>query len=484
MEKFLVGNSWRGGDGESFESLNPADGTLVATVAQASARDVDDAVRAAQAAVAEPAWRDMLPHRRARLLSRFADLIDQNREHLVELQTLDNGKTIEEGRQHAAAAADKFRYFAAVCETMESQVVPARGAYHAYTTYEPIGVVAAMTAFNSPILHEAGKLAPILAAGNAIVLKSSEVTPLIGLQYARIALEAGLPPGIVNVVTGDARVGRALVNHPGVNMIAFTGGTRTGREIGKAAAERIVPCLLELGGKSPNIVFEDANLDDALIGMLYGIFSNAGQSCIAGSRILVQASIYQRFVERLVEATRKLKVGSPLDPATAVAPVASFRQRDVIEALVARGLAAGARLLVGGSRPRGGILDRGAYFEPTLMEVTDPANPIAQEEVFGPVGCVMKFDDEEDLYRLANGTEFGLACGIWTNDYRRALRAARRIQSGMVWVNTYKLGATNMPFGGYKQSGIGRENGPDGMRAFMQVKSMYLNMSTGPIAWP
>ncbi len=484
VEKFLVGGDWRAGNGDTFETINPADGTVAGVVAHATEQDVDDAVRAAALAVAAPAWRDMPAHKRARLLHRFAELIDTNRDMLVELQTRDNGKTIAEGYLHVQGATDKFRYCAAVCETLESAVIPPRGDYFCFDTYEPVGVVAAMTAFNSPILHEAGKIAPALAAGNAVVLKSSEVTPLIGLQYGRLALEAGIPPGIVNVVTGGPSVGNALVRNPAVNMIAFTGGTHTGRIIGKAAAELIVPCILELGGKSPNIVFEDANLDDAVIGMIYGIFSNAGQSCIAGSRILVQASIYDSFVARLVAATKALKVGSPHDPTTAVAPVASFRQRDTIEGFIRAGIDEGARVLAGGTRPTGGIYDKGAYVTPTLLEVERRDSRIAREEVFGPVGCVMKFEDEADLYELANGTVFGLSLGIWTNDYRKALRAARNIKAGTVWVNTHKIGQPSVPMGGFKQSGIGRENGIDGIREYLQIKSTYLNLSRSPIPWP
>ena len=257
MEKFLVNGEWRSGNGETFESINPADGSVAGVVYVATPQDVDDAVKAAGRAVTSPAWRDMPAHKRALLLNRYADLIHAERDMLVELQTCDNGKTIAEGYQHVQGAVEKFRYCAAVCETLEANVVPERGNYFCYKSYEPIGVIASMTAFNSPILHEAGKIAPALAAGNAVVLKSSEFTPLIGLQYGRLALEAGIPKGIVNVVTGGAEVGAALVNNPGINMIAFTGGTRTGRAIGRAAAELIIPCILELGGKSPNIVMAE-----------------------------------------------------------------------------------------------------------------------------------------------------------------------------------------------------------------------------------
>ena len=484
VEKFMVGGEWRTGGEPAFESIDPSDGSVAGVVGHASASDVDDAVRAAGQAVARSEWRDMAAHKRARLLNRMADLIDKERDALVELQTRDNGKTIQEGYLHVQGAVEKFRYCAAVCETLESSIIPPRGDYFCYDTYEPVGVVAAMTAFNSPILHEAGKIAPALATGNAVVLKSSEITPLIGLQYARLALEAGIPPGILNVVTGGPSVGSALINNPGINMIAFTGGTRTGRMIGKAAAELIIPCILELGGKSPNIVFDDANLDDALVGMVYGIFSNAGQSCIAGSRILVQSSIYDRFVPRLIEATRALKLGSPRDAATAVAPVASFRQRDIIEGYIHSGIEEGAKLLTGGVRPTGAPFDGDAYVRPTLIEVENRQAKIAHEEIFGPVGCVMRFEDEADLYALANNTDFGLSLGIWTNDYRRAMAASRNIKAGTVWINTHKIGQPSVPMGGFKQSGVGRENGIDGIREYLQIKSTYWNLSRKPIPWP
>jgi betaine-aldehyde dehydrogenase len=483
-KKFLVNGEWRSGKGETFDSINPANGEIAGVVYTATAQDVDDAVLGAARAQDSSGWRDLPAHKRALLLNRFADLIDKERDLLVELQTQDNGKTIREGYQHVQGAVEKFRYCAAVCESLESTIMPPRGNYFVYKSYEPMGVVASMTAFNSPILHEAGKIAPALAAGNAVVLKSSEVTPLIGLEYGRLALEAGIPAGIVNVVTGGAHVGASLVNHPAIDMIAFTGGTKTGRVIGHAAAERIIPCILELGGKSPNIVFDDANQEHAIAGMIYGIFSNAGQSCIAGSRILVQESIYAKFVPRLVEATRLLKVGTPRDSATAVAPVASFRQRDVIEAYIATGLKEGAKLLVGGGRPPDPALADGAYIEPTLFEVSDPHCTIAQEEIFGPVGVVMKFKNEQDLIQLANDTVYGLSLGVWTENYRRAMRIVRAVKAGTVWVNTHKIGQPSVPMGGFKESGIGRENGIDGILEYLQIKNTYWNLSESPIPWP
>jgi len=484
VKPFLVGSNWSYGTGGDFTSINPADGSVAARIAIAGPADVDAAVRAAEAAF-RGGWGTMKAHQRARILHRLADLIADNSEHLSQLQTADNGKTIIESRMQAAWAAEAFRYYAAVCEVSQSDVIPPRGDHFSFTWHEPFGVVAAITPWNSPISLEAQKLAPALAAGNCVVMKSSEITPQVGLVYARLALEAGFPPGVLNVVAGDGpTTGQALISHPGVRLITFTGGTASGRHIARTAADRVVPVVLELGGKSPNVVFDDADIDDAVAGSVFAIFSNAGQSCIAGSRIFVQAGIFDDFVARLTEATRGLRVGDPHDPATAIAPVSSFAHRDKILSLVEMGLRDGASLLCGGKAPSDPVLARGAYVEPTLLHVTDNRQTIAQEEIFGPVACVLRFSDEADLERQANETEFGLACGIWSRDYRRILRAARAIRAGTVWANTYKVTSVSMPFGGFKSSGTQRECGIEGMRSYMATKSVYLNMAEEPVHWP
>jgi betaine-aldehyde dehydrogenase len=482
---FLVGGEWIFGTGKTFESINPADGTVAAIVAEAGEADIDAAVAGARAALQDAAWRDLPPHRRARLLHKFADLIDRDAEKLAVLQTQDNGKPISESRLQAAWAAEVFRYFAAVCETFESEVMPARGNYFSFSLYDPIGVVAAITPWNSPISLEAQKLAPALAAGNAVILKSSEVTPQVGLEYGRLALEAGFPKGVVNVVTGFGRTtGKALVSHPGVDMVTFTGGTASGREIAKIAGERLIPSIMELGGKSPNVVFEDADLEQAVLGSSFAIFSNAGQSCIAGSRVFVQDSIYQSFVERLVDAAGAIKVGDPYDPLSAISALASFGHRDRVESLIARGRDEGGRLLCGGNRPPDAALAKGAYLRPAVLEVADNKTRVAQEEIFGPVACVIRFKDEEDLIAQANDTVFGLACGIWTRDYKRALRVTKRIKAGMAWINTYKIASVNVPFGGVKQSGFGRECGRMGLLPYLAEKSVYLSLSDALVPWP
>ncbi|MBN9428616.1 MAG: aldehyde dehydrogenase family protein [Burkholderiales bacterium] len=485
IHPFLIGDQWRRGTaGRTFESINPADGSVAAVVAESSQQDVDDAVAAAQAALADPTWANLYPHQRARLLRRLGDLVDANGEKLAQLQSRDNGKTIAESRAQVGWAGDVFRYYAGVCETFESAVIPSRGNYLLTSTYEPMGVVAAITPWNSPISLEAQKLAPALAAGNAVVLKSSEVTPMVGLEYGKLVLEAGFPPGVVNVVTGGVDVGRALVGHAGVDMVTFTGGVAGGRAVARAAAERLVPALLELGGKSPNIIFDDADIDHAVIGASYGIFSNAGQSCIAGSRIFVQDSIYDEFAQRLTAAVKRLTVGDPFDASTAVAPVSSFQHRDRILSMVGQALNEGTRALCGGARLEGGAYDRGAYVAPTVLELPSNQARIAQEEIFGPVACLLRFRDEDDLVQQANDTVFGLACGVWTENYRRATRIARRIKAGMVWVNTYKQTPVNMPFGGHKSSGIGRECGLEGLRPYLQQKSVFMNLAEEPLPWP
>jgi betaine-aldehyde dehydrogenase len=477
---FLIGGEWRSANRASFDSIYPADGSVAATVASATVADVDDAVRCAQAALMSPAWRDLSAHKRAELLGRLAQLIEHDARLLAEIQTRDNGKPLKESLAQASAAAEFFRYYAAVAETAEAEVIPSRGQYLAFTNYEPVGVVAAITPWNSPLTLEAQKLAPALAAGNVVVLKPSEFTPQIALEYARLALEAGFPAGVLNVVTGMADVGKALVEHPGVNMITFTGGTSTGRAIARAASVRGAPVLLELGGKSPNIVFADANLEHALNGVLIGIFHNAGQSCNAGSRIFVEEDIYDSFVSRLVNEVENLAIGDPFDAKTEIASLSSFQHRERIENMLAN---SDAKVLCGGQRPKGSQFEKGAFFTPTVLAV-DNDNRLAQQEIFGPIACVIKFRDEEHVVELANKSEFGLACGIWTENFPKALRVGEKINAGTVWINTYKVTAVNVPFGGNKASGYGRECGLQGMRAYMVEKSYYVSRSASPIPWP
>jgi len=477
VQPFLIGDEWLAGGGAPLQSVNPANGQVNCEIGTADAADVDHAVAVAETAQRKPAWRNMKPHERARILSRIAQGIDDNAERLAQKQMLENGKVIGECRGQVASAAATFRYYAAVCETAESAVTPARGDYLSMTVYEPMGVVAAITPWNSPLTMEAQKLAPAIAAGNAIVLKPSEVTSSPALDLGRICLEAGLPPGIVNVLAGTGRdVGVPLVKHPGVKMVSFTGGTATGRAIGMIAAEKLMPVALELGGKSPHIVFADADLEKAVDQIIGGIFISGGQSCVAGSRLFVQRSVRDAFVARLKEKAQALRVDLPDAKGAQIGPMASFQHRERVEALVAQGRAENGEVILGGARPSDARLGSGAFYSPTIFTGLDMSATICREEIFGPVLCVLPFDDEDDLVAQANDTAYGLAAGIWTADYNKAWRVARAIDAGTVWINTYKQLSISTPFGGFKNSGIGREKGIGGMRLYQQVKSLYWHL--------
>ncbi|NYT58566.1 aldehyde dehydrogenase [Alcaligenaceae bacterium] len=473
----LINGEWVAGGAESFESINPANGQVNYRLPIATQAQVDAAVASAKAAAAQPAWKDMLPHVRAQLLMRMAELIVQNGDEFARLQMQENGKVWAECKAQAASAAATFRYYAAVCETTGAEVTPARGNYLSMTAYEPYGVVAAITPWNSPLTMEAQKVAPALAAGNAVILKPSEVTPSPALLLGKIGLEAGLPPGILNVLTGDGAVtGKALVQHRDVRMVSFTGGTATGRSIGMIAAERLIPVALELGGKSPHIVFEDANLESAVENIMGGIFEGSGQSCVAGSRLFVQRSVYDKLLDLLVKRAGAIKVDQPEAQGAQMGPIASFGQRDRIEKLVASAKAEGGQIVLGGKRPEGAQFENGAYFLPTIITgLTNQATAV-REEIFGPVLCVLPFEDEADLIAQANDSLYGLASGIWTANYQRAWRVARALEAGLVWINTYKQLSISTPFGGFKDSGLGREKGTGGLRLYQQSKGIYWSM--------
>ncbi|CAN7771737.1 aldehyde dehydrogenase [Variovorax sp. LjRoot290] len=477
VRPFLIGSTWTTGEGQPFESINPATGQRNALIGSASKADVDRAVRTAKAAQASPEWRQMLPHKRAAILHRIADLIEAHAEELADAQMRQNGKLRHECVAQAAGGAAAYRYFASICETMPSEVAPSRGDHLAMVMYEPYGVVAAITPWNSPLTLESQKVAAALAAGNAVVLKPSEFTPTISLSVAALALEAGLPPGILNVVTGlGLETGSALVAHPDVRLISFTGGTATGKAIAREAAGRMAAVALELGGKSPHIVFADADLDKALQGVLHGVFSSSGQSCIAGTRLFVERGIYDDFVGRLADATKALRVGPPDEPASQVAPLSSFVHRDKVESMVGMAREDGATVLAGGCRPDDARLSNGAYFLPTILGNVANSARICQQEVFGPVLCVMPFDDEDDLVAQANDTLFGLAAGVWTRDFPKAWRVARAVEAGTVWINTYKTLSVSVPFGGFKESGTGREKGFHGIRTYQEAKTVMVGL--------
>lgn len=483
-DEALIGGKWRRGRGEAAYPLDPASGEALAEIHAASTQDVDDAVAAGAAAAADPGWADLLPHERARYLYRIGELIDRDADRLATLQTLNTGKTLTETRALVASAAGTFRYAAAALETSDEDLTQPRGAYLTMSLHEPIGVVGAITPWNSPIASEAQKLAPALAAGNAVLLKPADWTPLVALAVGRLVEEAGLPAGLLSVLPGPgAVVGDAIVRHPGVGKVSFTGGTSTGRAIGAVAAAKIMPVTLELGGKSPTVVFDDADVEHALAGVLFGIFSSSGQSCIAGSRLFVHRTVYERFLDELVRRTQRLTVGPGWNPSSRVGPLVHPEHRDRVASYVDLARSEGARVRCGGTAPAAARYAAGSYYLPTILDGLGNDARVCQEEIFGPVLVALPFDDEDQLIDQANDTVYGLACGIWTRDYQRAWRVARAVQAGTVWVNTYKQFSAATPFAGTKDSGIGVEKGRHGIRSYMRQKSVYWGLNPQPLPW-
>ncbi len=482
--KIFIGGDWRQGKGAEIESRFSADGTMNRIINGASRDDCLEAIGKAKAAQANPEWRDLKPHQRANYLYAIADGVSQNIERIAFIQSRDTGKTLAETRALALSAAGTFRYYAAVCETANEALTVPRGDYLTYSLHEPLGVVAAITPWNSPIASDAQKIAPALAAGNAVILKPASWSPLVCLELARIIEAAGLPKGLFSVLPGGGReIGNLLVEHPDIAKVSFTGGTTTGLAIARKAAEKLMPVSLELGGKSPTIVFDDCDQDLAVAGILFGIFSSSGQSCIAGSRLFVQREIYDEFVAKLVKATGQLVVGHPHDAATQVAPLVHVDHRETVEGYVAAARGEGGEILIGGKRPEDPALTKGAYYLPTIIAGLGNDADTCREEIFGPVLVVIPFDDEDAAVAMGNDNQYGLACGIWTRDFGKSWRVGRAIQAGTVWVNTYKQFSISTPFGGDKQSGLGREKGLEGMRAYMRQKSIYQDLSGAPHPW-
>ncbi|MEX1034670.1 MAG: aldehyde dehydrogenase [Sneathiella sp.] len=462
------------GLGGNLSVTNPADGSLIIDLRMASKEQVDLAFERGKAAIGKNDWFARPPHERASVLFRAAELMLERKDELAGLQTSENGKTLKESLGQVSAAAGIVRYFASVCETLEGETPPPRGPYLSVTTYEPLGVVAAITPWNSPLTMAAQKVAPALAAGNAVILKPSELTTLVSIALGRAFVDAGLPDGLLSVLPGDASIGEAIIDHPDLAMVSFTGGTNAGRAIASAVAGRFIPTILELGGKSPTIVFADADLDKAAADVSSAIFGSGGQSCVAGSRLFVEHGIYDSFMEKLVAVSEKLRVGPPLDDASNIGPMASEQQRARIEGYVDIARKEGGRILLGGKRPDSADCRDGAYYLPTIIDGLDHGSAVCQEEIFGSVLVVLPFTSEADLIEQANDTVFGLACGIWSQDAQKAWRVAGAIKAGTVWINTYKQLSIAAPFGGYKESGLGREKGIQGLRAYQQAKSIYL----------
>lgn len=484
QNKLFIAGEWEEGTGAEITSIFPADGSVNRVLRGASAADGERAIERARRAQADPTWRNLKPHERARFLYAIADGIEANAQRIAHIQTRDTGKTLRETGALAASAAGTFRYFGAVLETSDEALTAQRGNALTMSVHEPLGLVGAITPWNSPIASDAQKAAPALAAGNAVLLKPASWSPLVSLELARIIEASGLPRGLFSVLPGSGReVGNLLVEHPDIAKISFTGGTETGRALAVKAAGKLMPVSLELGGKSPTIVFADADIEQALAGVLFGIFSSSGQSCIAGARLFVERPIYAQFVERLVAATKRLKVGHPFEADTQVAPLVHFDHRDGVAEHVRMALGEGAELLAGGAAPEGHDFDKGAYYLPTILAGVDNTARICREEVFGPVLVVLPFDDEADVIAQANDNEYGLACGIWTRDFPKSWRVGNAISAGTVWVNTYKQFSISTPFGGEKESGMGREKGRDGIRAYMAQKSFYTDLSGAPHPW-
>ncbi len=463
--------------GEWFETQNPYTGEAWAEIPRGDARDVDAAVQAAHRALTSGPWGQLTPTQRGALMRKLGDLIARDAARLAATEVRDNGKLLAEMQGQLNYIPQWFYYYGGLADKVQGSTLPLdKKGYFAFTRHEPVGVVAAITPWNSPLLLLAWKIAPALAAGCTIVVKPSEFTSASTLEFAELFDEAGFPPGVFNVVTGFGHeAGTPLVEHPLVAKVSFTGSDATGRVINEKAGRLLKHTAMELGGKSPNVVFEDADIDQAVFGAISGIFAATGQTCIAGSRLLVQDGIHDAFVEKLVAVARTARIGDPMDMDTQVGPVTTPPQyRKVLDYIdVAR--AEGATAVLGGAKGEASECGQGWFVQPTIFTGVTNDMRIAQEEVFGPVLCVIRFKDEEDALRIANGVRFGLAAAVWTRDIGRAIRMSEKLQAGTVWVNTYRAVSFMAPFGGYKDSGLGRENGIDAVREYLQTKAVWIN---------
>jgi aldehyde dehydrogenase (NAD+) len=474
--ELLINNRWVPSEsGKTFATVNPSTGEEICQVAEADAADVDKAVQAARRAFDQGPWKKMRASERGRLLHRLADLIEQNAEQLARLETLDNGKPLSIARAvDLTKTIACYRYFAGWADKVQGKTIPIDGDFFCYTRHEPIGVIGQIIPWNYPLLMQAWKLAPALATGNTIVMKPAEQTPLSALRLGKLILEAGFPEGVVNLLPGfGPTAGAAIARHMDVDKVAFTGSTEVGRLIMEAAAKSNLKRIsLELGGKSPNIIFADSDLDDAVEGAHLGLFVNQGQSCCAGSRVFVEDTIYDEFVEKSIARAGKRRVGDPLDPRTDQGPQVSESQFDRIMGYIESGKREGATLACGGER----VGDRGYFIQPTVFSDVQDEMKIAREEIFGPVMSIIAFKDMDEVIARANRTAYGLAAGVWTRDIKKAHAVANSVRAGTVWVNCYHVLDTRAPFGGFKQSGIGRELGEYGLQQYTEVKTVTLKL--------
>lgn len=471
-------------NGLYFDSYDPASGEVWSQIARGNEQDVQKAVEAAYNTFKNSSWSEKTFTERGQVLRKLGDLLAEKVDELAAFETQDNGKVIREMKGQLSYMPQFFYYYAGLADKISGDTLPIdKKDLFVYTKKEPVGVVAAITPWNSPLYLTFLKLAPALAAGNTIVIKPSEYTSASLLEFAKLTEEAGVPDGVINIITGFGNeVGDALTTHPHISKVAFTGGPEAARHIVKDTAENFAKPTLELGGKSPNIIFDDANLDNALMGVLAGIFGGTGQSCVAGSRVFLHDDIYEEFMEKLVKRTNSIVVGDPQDDKTEVGPVATKEQLEKIEKYVAKGIEEGAKLVVGGKRPEN--LKEGWYFEPTIFEHTSHSDCLVQEEIFGPVLSIIRFNNEEEIVRLANDTCYGLAAGIWTENIGRAQRMIDSIDSGIVWVNTYRSISPMAPIGGSGMSGYGREGGIESINEYLKTKTVWINSSSEEMADP
>jgi aldehyde dehydrogenase (NAD+) len=477
----VIGGRWTdSASGEFFETDNPYTGKPWALIPRCAVDDVDRAVKAAHKAFTSGDWPKLTASKRGALLRRLGDLVAEHSKFLAEIEVRDNGKLIAEMNTTTAYMAQWYHYYGGLADKIEGAVIPTdKPDTFNYTRYEPLGVIAAIVPWNSPLFLTTWKLAPALAAGNTIVIKPSEFTSASLLEFMKLVEQAGIPPGVVNVVTGFGQeVGMPLVEHPLVAKVAFTGSDATGQRVYEAAARGLKRVSMELGGKSPNIVFDDAELDNAVKGVVSGIFAATGQTCVAGSRLLVQASIHDQFVEKLLALARTAKMGNPMALDTQVGPITNKPQFEKVLKYIDVAKSEGATPLLGGHRASAAECGDGWFVEPTIFGGVNNAMRIAQEEVFGPVLSVIPFRDEEEALAIGNDVVYGLAAGVWTQSMRRALMMADRLQAGTVWVNTYRAVSYLSPFGGYKRSGIGRESGQEMLKEYLQVKSVWISTAS------